>query len=156
MLMHQILRFIQKLGLAYAIGQMLFFIAVFAPRVFRVLERPIAAQLQGAIFPPYYTGGLLAVLAFLLAYLVDNALYAPRGDTRTRLVWTLGLAVFVVGVFAYSRFVVTPELDGLRPQLYVEGGPTPEAREAFDGLHKTSVRLNGAALLALLALLAIL
>jgi len=152
MMAHHFLRFAQKLSLAFWVGEMLFFIVIFAPRVFKVLERPMAAQLQAAIFPPYYLAGTICGVILISAFAIDQAGFAPRRVPQMRFWWTMGLALFACAVFAYSRWVLTPDMTALQASLYTEV-PDPAAREAFDAFHKQSVRLNGAALLALLALI---
>ncbi|NDE18443.1 DUF4149 domain-containing protein [bacterium] len=54
-----VVRYARRLSLAIWIGQMVFFGAIFAPRVFRVLERPVAGNLQAHLFPPYFAMGLV-------------------------------------------------------------------------------------------------
>lgn len=158
------LRYLQKLALAFWLGEMLFFISVFAPRVFRVLPRDMAGQLQNSIFPGYFTVGVACAVTLIVAQLILIALgmRAParakprrqRTDARSRRqVWTLTLSVFAGGIFAYCLWVVTPQLAQLQPQMLAN--PSAEISDAFQSLHRWSVRLNAAALFALLALLAV-
>jgi len=137
-------RYITKLALAFWIGEMLFFVIIFAPRVFRVLLQ--AAELQAAIFPPYYMSGLICGVLILLGMIVN----------RPERPWAWGLAVFATLVFAYSRFSITPELLQLQPQVVGIENPDPAAAERFKEIHRLSVQVNGAALMGLLVLLALL
>lgn len=142
------LSFIRKLALSFWLGEMLFFIIVFAPRVFKILEKPIAAQLQASIFPAYYLVGVICAGVILLSLLIDLP--------RRRFQVAFALTVFAGCVFAYSLWHITPEIVKLQNTLYASS-PDPtllsEARSKFDELHQQSVQLNGAALLALLVLL---
>lgn len=144
--------YLSRLGLVFWLGEMLFFIAIFAPRVFRVLPREMAGQLQASIFPAYYTAGLISAALVL----VGIALRRMGGDALTlnsrKLTIALGLVAFAAIVFAYSRWSLTPELNGLRPQIE----SSSEAAARFKELHSQSVKVNGAALLALLVLNALL
>jgi hypothetical protein len=165
--------YLRKLALCFWIGKMLFFVTIFAPRVFKVLERPDAAILQAALFPPYYTAGLICGLVILISLVATQSfgirslnrfedgqagdLFAtPAAGTkqlsprRFRLV--MSLTLFALAVFAFSLWWVTPELTQLQGQLYAEN-PLPEAQERFKMLHKLSVQTNGAALFVLLVLL---
>ena len=142
----------QKLALTFWLGEMLFFIIIFAPRVFKVLERPDAAKLQASIFPAYYLGGVISGAIFIF---VSLSIYGARHTTsseRWRYRFILPLATAALCVFAYSRWSLTPEITALQSSLL---DPSTEAlvREKFDHLHKLSVQLNGGALLALLVIL---
>lgn len=142
-----------RLGIVFWLGEMLFFISIFAPRVFKVLPREMAGQLQGHIFPAYYAAGLIAALVMsagmLLRYLGKDA-SLPSGS-RALCLW--GLWTVAAIVFAYSLWVLTPQIDALRQQMYASA-PSAELSEQFSVLHKWSVKVNSLALFALLALLA--
>jgi hypothetical protein len=150
--MSRFLFFLQKLALSFWIGEMLFFIIIFAPRVFKVLEKPQAADLQANIFPAYYLAGCICGVVFVIASLMrgfQNSAALPGRRTSS---WIYGLAFFAIAVFTYSLLCITPEISALQPELF-STTPTPETRAQFDHLHSLSVKLNGAALLSLLALL---
>jgi len=168
-----LLCFFRKIALCFWIGQMLFFIAIFAPRVFSVLPRPLAAELQGSIFPAYYVAGLICggvVVLSLLATqgfgvrsitsnsrglggeLFTNPGAGSRQLSGRRFRTALGLSLFAMAIYAVSLWWITPELAELRPLLYGDA-PNPEAQESFRFLHSISVQANGSALLALLVLL---
>ena len=146
--------YLTRLGLVFWLGEMLFFIAIFAPRVFKILPREMAGQLQGAIFPAYYFAGIICAIVvavgFALRYFGMDATL-PRGNKAviTGVLWTVAFVVFI-----YSYKVLTPEIDALRVQMHATPTPTPELQASFDVLHKLSVRVNSAALFALLGLLA--
>ena len=52
-------RYLTKLGIVFWLGEMLFFISIFAPRVFKILPREMAGRLQGEIFPAYYIADII-------------------------------------------------------------------------------------------------
>jgi hypothetical protein len=168
-----LLCYLRKIALCFWIGQMLFFIAIFAPRVFSILPRPMAAELQGSIFPAYYTAGLVCGLLVLVSLLATQGFGVrsitsnsrglggelftnPGAGTRQlsppRFRIVLGLTLFAMLVYAISLWWITPELNSLRPLLYAQV-PDPAAQEQFQFLHRTSVQANGGALLGLLVLL---
>lgn len=136
----------KKLALAFWIGEMLFFAAVFAPRVFRVLPREMAGQLQAAIFPPYFLGGIISA-SFLLAalFFLRHTLPARRLQINLALITVSG------GIFVYLYAILGPQITVLRPLVATD----PAAAVAFASLHRVSVGLNGSALVALLILLAL-
>jgi hypothetical protein len=145
----RILTFVQRLALTFWLGEMLFFIIIFAPRVFKVLERPEAAKLQAAIFPAYFLGGVIAGTIFILSTFAQSR--AATGVQRAyRLILPLSLAALLV--FIYSRWWITPELNALQPQV-LAANVSAEIRSQFDQLHRLSVHLNGGALLCLLVIL---
>lgn len=148
-------RYLTRLAVAFWLGEMLFFITVYAPRVFRVLPREQAGILQGAIFPGYYKAGLIAAAVFAGGLFVRTRLADPQlapGWRGTTGAWTLALIAALI--FAWSLYVITPELNGLRPELYADP-ENPLLKANFDKLHRFSVMLNSGALFALLALLAL-
>jgi hypothetical protein len=166
------LSYLRKLALCLWIGQMIFFVVIFAPRVFKVLPRPLAADLQAAIFPPYYLAGVICGAVILLSFLATQGFgvrsinsesggsgelfTSPAAGTRQlterRFKTVVGLTLFATVIFAFSLWWVTPHLTSLQPLLYGEV-LDPDAQEKFQFLHKISVQLNGSVLLALLILL---
>ena len=144
-----IANYLQRLFLGIWIGEMVFFAAVFAPRVFRVLTRQDASKLQNAIFPPYFMLGLIcaAVIALTLIF---------ARPTGTKLIVALVCLVLAAGIFAYSRAVYTPKIAALAAIITdpaQAASVTDAMKEEFASLHKASVRTNGVSLFALLGLL---
>ena len=167
------LSYLRKIALCFWIGQMLFFITIYAPRVFKILPRELAGDLQGSIFPAYYTAGLICGAVVLLSVLATQGFgfksLAPNSNTyggelftapgvgtkqlsRRRFRAVVGFTLFTMAVYAVSLWWITPELSELRPLLYGDA-PSPEAQEQFQLLHRLSVQANAAGLLALLFLL---
>ncbi len=151
-----VLRYIRRLALVFWLGEMLFFIVIFAPRVFRILERPEAAKLQAAIFPAYYFSGFICGIIILVT---SSFIWLASQDLKVvqkkRILGLLALALFSTAIFAYSYWSLTPQIAELQPLILAEV-VDPAARESFDSLHRWSVQVNGAALIALLILLALL
>ncbi len=105
-----------------AFGGMAFFAMVFAPMVFRVLERPVAVKFMRAMFPVYYVtmAVVLAVGAFLL---VPGQSYMAE----------ISVLAAVAIVFVVLRWVLLPHINRLR-----EAGRDV----AFGRLHRLSVLVN--------------
>lgn len=120
-------RVIFNLALSYWIGSMAYFSFIFAPRVFRVLERPTAAQLQNALFPSYFYS-LLGVSFIVLGILIWKR--APRV--------LQALASTSSAIFYFSAVQLTPKI----AQLSLAG---MGSSEEFQRLHKLSVTANGSA-----------
>jgi hypothetical protein len=120
------------LGLAALVGGMLFFGAVMAPLVFTKLPLDTAGPFIRAAFPRYYAfmiaSSALAAVGFLL-----------RGQAASAVV-----AVLLVAVTVWLWLWFMPHLDALR----VAGDTL-----GFKRGHRLSVYINGAELLAALALL---
>jgi hypothetical protein len=115
-----------------ALGAMVFFAAVVAPLVFRNLPADIARDFIRRLFPVYYT--------VLLA--VTGAAAIATWGRREALV----LAV-VAGLFAFARWVLMPRINRAR-DLEMLGDPNEG--KIFTRLHRTSVIINAAQMLALL------
>jgi hypothetical protein len=155
--MLSIVRYVQKLALMFWLGEMLFFVVIYAPRVFKVLPRAQAAQLQDAIFPPYYLAGILCSALLVVTQLVFFRFEDVKSFLGWRFVLPLLLIIGAGLIFFYSYTVITPRLTELQSAVLSvpKDAMTPEAIE-FRHLHHLSVQVNGAALLMLLALLGIL
>jgi hypothetical protein len=169
-----VLSYLRKIALCFWIGEMLFFVTIFAPRVFKILPRELAGNLQGSIFPAYYTAGLVCGVVVLVSLVATQTFGTrslnSRSDTslggemfiapgvgtkqlsRRRFRVVMGLTLFTMAVYAFSLWHITPELEQIRPLLY-GNTPSPEAAEQFQLLHRLSVQMNAAGLLALLALI---
>lgn len=152
-------RYLSRLALAFSVGEMLFFIVIFAPRVFRVLPRTQAGELQGAIFPPYYLAGIIASCVLLGTTLGRYVLRdATLPDTTGKKILIFSLIAVTIAIFYYSYSILTPDLNQLRTQMLALNDESAQQplRERFQLLHKLSVQVNSGALLALLILLAFL
>lgn len=120
------------------IGSMLFFAAIVAPTVFRALPAEHAGPFLRRLFPRYYAWGFsLAALASLLA--------ALAGATPAAIVV---LALIALG-FGFARQVLVPRINRARD---AELAGDAAAGRRFARLHRLSVLLNLAQLLAAIGL----
>lgn len=116
------MKYLQRLCSAYWVGSMLYFSFLFAPRVFRVLERNDAARLQNALFPSYFLSlSLCAGICALFALKNKNKLGGML----------CGLS-FVA--FLFGDFYLTPQIRF----LFESQAP----KEVFAHLHRLSMGLN--------------
>lgn len=114
-------------------GGMLFFAALFAPMVFRLLPREDAAALMRGMFPVYHrVMGVVSLLAMLP--LAPQWSYGPEVAT---------LALVAAG-FVFANTVLRPRIDAAR-----DSG----RRAAFRRLHRASVVINMAQLVAVAVVL---
>ncbi|MGH7932901.1 MAG: DUF4149 domain-containing protein [Candidatus Binataceae bacterium] len=141
--------FIYLLCLASWLGGMIFFTALIAPVVFKVLPMSEAGKIVSAIFPRYYILGYVAGIIALILAIYFAAALAPR------LWWSLAaLALLIALVLTfYAGAIVRPKVEAIRT-VTEETNPDPVRRAEFDRLHRLSVMLNGGVMvLDLLALL---
>jgi hypothetical protein len=126
------------LAAALLVGGMLFFAAMVAPMVFKVLDEATAGRFIRRLFPVYYLGmcafaGVAAVAA-AFARPVDAAV----------------LALVALG-FVYARQVLMPRINAMRDRA-LAGEAAADSR--FQRLHGLSVWINGAQFLAATIVLA--
>ena len=128
------------------LGAMAFFAFVVAPAAFAALEREAAGRFVSAVFPRYYlVGTVLGALA--LGGCVG------RGIVRGWRAWDwlpLGLVCLMLALTLYAWAVVLPAAHAAR-----EAGAVTGSAEAvrFARLHRLSVMLNGAVMIAGVGLL---
>lgn len=122
-------------------GSMVFFAAVVAPRAFEVLDEEAAGRFLRELFPHYYStlGSLSAVACALLA-----AASAGGGGP-----WTPEALIMLVTAAAFlgSRWFLMPRINDRRDAA--KAGD-PDAERNFTFLHRLSVWINTAQLLAVL------
>ena len=127
-------------ALGMLIGSMLFFAAVVAPTVFRALPAEQAGPFLRRLFPRYYAWGfVVAALATLLAGIAG----AAPGVILTGALIALG--------FVVARQVLVPRINRARD---AELAGDAAAGRRFARLHRVSVLLNLAQLLAAIGLFA--
>ena len=119
---------------AILLGAMLFFAAVVAPLVFTGLDSATAGRFIRRMFPWYY------LVIFVLASLAT--LFFLSGAPNNGAIMAL-----VAAGAALSRQVLMPKINRLRDAQLA--GDT-EAGPRFDRLHRMSVWINNAQILALL------
>jgi hypothetical protein len=142
------LLFIYLLSLVCWLGGMVFFTALVAPIVFKVLPMAEAGKLVSVVFPRYYLlGYICGAIGFILAVYLSA--------TRIPRMWwaTAALALLIaLGLTVYAGAAVRPQADAIR-SVTTEVNPDPARRAEFDRLHHLSVMLNGAVMLLNLAAL---
>ena len=152
--MVQAIKWVYLVTLAVWVGSIVFFSAVVAPTLFRVLEREAAARLQRALFPRYYLLGMVCAACGILCVgwlLAERAFGKWPGLLSLLLLAGMGATEF------WLRQTVVPRLNQLRdlknPTIGSGQLPPPEAAAEWKALHRLSVQLNGAVLVCGLALL---
>lgn len=132
------------LALTSWIGGILFFSAVVAPLVFKVLGAEAGGRFVRALFPRYYAWGAIcgavALPALVCAALSFEELRGPAIGVQATLVLAGTL------IMLYSGNVLTPAINAAR-----DAGPA--AHERFERLHHRGVILNSFVLLIGLGLL---
>ncbi len=120
------------LAAALLLGSMAFFSAVIAPLVFIELDPATAGRFIRRLFPWYY----LVVLFF-------------AASAATALVWARPLDAVIMAAVALaawvSRQLLMPRINASRDRVL--GGDATAGRQ-FDLLHRTSVWINAAQLIA--------
>ena len=125
---------IGQLTAAILLGAMLFFAAVVAPLVFTGLDAATAGRFIRRMFPWYY------LTIFVLARLATLLLLSGGPNNGA-------IMALVAAGAALSRQVLMPRINRLRDAQLA--GDT-EAGPRFDRLHRLSVWINSAQILALL------
>ncbi len=124
-----------KLFTALVLGAMVFFAALVAPMVFRVLPEDVAGRFLRAFFPMYYK--VLAGIAGLAA--VAAAVAGP--------VWVAIVLAVVAALFLAALLGLMPRINAAR-DAWLAGDQA--ARRRFGRLHGLSVAVNGTQMIAVL------
>jgi len=148
--MTTVVRFLQFFTLGAWIGAILYFGAIVAPAAFSVLTADQAGALVGLTLGRLHLMGIVAGIIYLLV----TAVWARSAAALLR---PASLLVLVMVVLTFvSQFWVSGTMDALRAQMgSVSATPaTNQLRASFDRLHRISVNLELAVLVAgLLALI---
>jgi uncharacterized protein DUF4149 len=147
--MATIVRFLQFFTLGVWIGAILYFGAIVAPAAFSVLSADQAGALVGLTLGRLHLMGIVAGIIYLLV----TAIWARSAAALLR---PASLLVLIMVVLTFiSQFWVSGTMDALRAQMgSVAATPASnQLRASFDRLHRISVNLELAVLVAgLLAL----
>jgi len=146
--MTQGIKWVYLVTLAVWTGSIIFFSFVVAPTVFKVLKPEDAARLQRALFPRYYLVGLLCAAVGIVCV---GILLADRAFGKWPGILTLLLLAASGATDLWLRQAVVPHMAVLRDQRAAEPSDTALEHE-WKTLHRLSVQLNVAVLLALFAL----
>jgi hypothetical protein len=134
--------FFYLLALVCWLGGMIFFTAIIAPVVFKLLPIADAGKLVAALFPRYYILGYVAgaiSVALAIYFVVEHP---------ARLWWSLSALALAtaLGLTIYAGMIVRPQVDAVRT-VVEDQNPDPARRAEFDRLHHLSVMLNGGVML---------
>ena len=132
------LSLLAALAAALLVGGMLFFAAMVAPMVFKVLDDATAGRFIRQLFPVYYLG----MFAF--------AAVAAGAAAVVRPVDAAVLAAVALG-FLYARQILMPRINAMRDR---ELAGQAAAGKTFQRLHGLSVWINGVQFLAAAVVLA--
>jgi hypothetical protein len=140
--------FVYLLAIVCWLGGMVFFTAIIAPVVFKLLPIADAGKLVAGLFPRYYILGYIAGtigLALAIYFTVER---------QPKLWWSLSVFALAValGLTIYAGAIVRPQVDAIRT-VVEDQNPDPARKAEFDRLHRLSVMLNGGVMLLNLAAL---
>lgn len=138
--MNSFLTVLGQVSTATLFGSMAFFSCVMAPLVFIKLEEATAGRFIRSVFPWYYLVVLVLSLVAALALAFALPLHAAA------------MAAVAAGAVV-SRQMLMPRINRHRDAMLAGDS---SAGKSFDRLHKLSVWINGAQLLAALAILVLL
>jgi len=122
--------------LGAGLGVQVFLSFLVAPAAFRVVDRPVAAQVMEGVFPGYYGFGLTTIVMALALALV-LALREPAP-----LCWgTVALLTLTLVGTVYAGHVLLPEAHAAR--LRAQAAPAGDlAPLEFSRLHRRAVAVN--------------
>jgi hypothetical protein len=151
--MTTVFRIVRLFALAVWVGGLVFFGFV-AAVAFKTLPdvSSAGAVVRGSLIALHHIG-MAAGIVYLL---VTLALLATQGDTHPVRAVELVLVVVMLVLTGYSEFSVIPRMEADRISLGGDVTKAPADAPAlahFDRLHKVSVRVEGAVLIAGLLLL---
>lgn len=151
--MTQAVKWVYLVSLALWVGSIIFFSFFIAPTVFKVLKPEDAARLQRALFPKYY---LVGIACAGIGIVCVGLLLAERTFGKWPGVLSLLLLAVMGATDFWLRQSVVPHMAEIREQraaaMTAGKEPPAEVEAEWKSLHRLSVQLNGAVLLAGLAL----
>jgi hypothetical protein len=152
--MNMVLNYVHLLATGVLVGKVVLLSFVVAPIMAQTLDPESFSTVVRRLFPAYYLLGLASAAAALASLAGVAALeHGGPGMIIAMTLWT--------GVLAsewYSRSCVTPRSNAMRDQLKDQerhGFMDPALKEAWDRLHRRSVSLNSAVLIAGLILVGV-
>lgn len=147
--MTQAVKWFYLVALATWVGSIIFFSFVIAPTVFKVLKPEDAARLQRALFPKYY---LVGIICAGIGIMCVGLLLAERAFGKWPGVLSLLLIAGMGATDVWLRQTVVPYMAEIREQRAAAVEPNPKLDEEWKSLHRLSVLLNVAVLIAGLGL----
>ncbi|HXW54757.1 MAG TPA: DUF4149 domain-containing protein [Candidatus Cybelea sp.] len=144
--MTNVVRFLQFFALGTWVGGIIFLSFVEAPGVFGVLgpHRDQAGNIVGYSLTRLHYIGVVAALIYLVAG------FAIVKSAKWLITPAAILVMAMLALTAISQFAVRPRMAVLRAEMVSIDATPPEntLRARFDRLHRLSVQLEGATLLA--------
>jgi len=144
--MNIFISFAYLLSLVCWVGSIVFFSFFAAPAIFKNLDRADAGKVVGVIFPRYYVLGYICGTLVLLTLVM-------QGFEVSRL--KLGLVLVMLVCTLFAGLGIGPNARKIKERM--QGSVSREEKDSlerkFKKIHRLSVQLNGATLLAGLVLL---
>ena len=144
--MDMLFHYLHILATGLLIGKVVFMSFVVAPILARTLDAESFSKVARRLFPAYYLLGLVSA-AVALTSLMGLAVL----EGGSMLVFAMTLWTGVLASEWYSRFSVTPRSNAMRDRLKqqeLHGLVDSDLRESWERLHRRSVSLNSAVLIA--------
>lgn len=144
--MDMVFQYVHLLATGLLIGKVALMSFVVAPIIARTLDAESFSKVARRLFPAYYLLGLVSA-AVALTSLMGLAVLGGG----PMIVFAMTLWTSVLASEWYSRFSVTPRSNAMRDRLKqqeLHGLVDSGLREAWDRLHRRSVSLNSAVLMA--------
>jgi hypothetical protein len=146
-------KWLYMVSLGVWLGSIIFFSFFIAPTIFKVLKPEDAARLQRALFPKYY---LVGIVCAGIAIVCVGLLLAERAFGKWPGVASLLLLAAMGTTDFWLRQAVVPHMTEIRERraaaLAAGTEPDPAVEQEWKSLHRLSVQLNAAVLLAGFAL----
>lgn len=149
--MNSLLQIFFLLSTSVYVGSMIFFSFFTTLTLFRELQREMAGDIVGKLFPQYYLLGYITLASALVSLALRGLLERPFPLVRV-----IFLAL-MLGSTLYAGLSLQPKIHQLKTVVRVmEEGPAQDMKKAeFGALHRVSVILNLVVLALGLAVLAI-
>ena len=144
--MDMLFHYMHILATGLLIGKVVLMSFVVAPILARTLDAESFSKVARRLFPAYYLLGLVSA-AVALTSLMGLAVL----EGGSMLVFAMTLWTGVLASEWYSRFSVTPRSNAMRDRLKqqeLHGLVDSDLRESWERLHRRSVSLNSAVLIA--------
>lgn len=149
--MIEVVKYIHLVFLATWLGSMGFFTFIGAPAIFKTLERQLAGDVVGAIFPKYF---LIGEISSVVAIVTLSIIGVKSGFSVSVKVGLVILALMTVTTY-YSGLSILPNASEVKKEMRAE---TDEVKKAeltakFRKIHGVSMALNVATIVLGLILL---
>lgn len=144
--MDRLFNYLHLIATGVLIGKVVLLSFVVAPTLSQTLDAESFGKVVRRLFPAYYLLGLVSAAVALISL---TGLAALEGSPM--IVFAMALWTGVLASEWYSRSFVTPRSNAMRDRLKeqeLHGLEDLALKEAWDRLHRRSVSLNSAVLMA--------